>query len=159
MRIKLQPILPKRAIVPTGAQVQARIEAELDDAAKEALGYYQKTTRTWHTNVNFTITKTKFGRSVGTRSRIFTYVDRGTKAHIIRARNAKTLAFATGGWPKTRPNTLASYNGAVGKTNVFAQEVHHPGTEARDFTPAVNRKMQASWKRRAKVLSKDLARG
>lgn len=158
MRVKITPILPKRKLA-TGAQAQARIEAELDDAAKEAHGLYSKTTATWDTPVNFYIRKLKSGRSVGTRSKVYTFVDKGTRAHIIKARNAKTLAFATGGRPKTRPNTLASYNGAPGRTSVFAQEVHHPGTKARAFTEAVNKRMLTSWKRRARVLSKDLAKG
>jgi hypothetical protein len=156
MRVKITPILPKKSLV-TSTRAQALIEAELDDAAKEALGYYEKTTRTWSTSVNFYIRKTKFGRSVGTRSRIYTFVDKGTRAHIIRARNAKALAFATGGRPKTRPNVVASYNGAVGRTNVVRQEVKHPGTKARQFTEAINKKMIVSWKRRARVLSKKLA--
>jgi len=157
MRVRITPITPKRGVI-TPARAHALIEAQLDDAAKEAQALYAKTTATWKTKVNFYVNKVKAGRTVGTRSKVFTYVDRGTRAHIIRARNAKTLAFATGGKPKTRVNTLASYNGAPGKTAVFAQEVKHPGTKARHFTEAVQKRMVVSWRRRARQLSKDMAK-
>lgn len=159
MRVKVVAITPKKPPFASAAVAAAKTEEMLDDAAKEALGYYEKTTATWNTKVTFVIRKVKYGRSVGTRSRIYTYVDRGTRPHVIKPKGNYPLAFATGGRPKTRPNTLASYNGAPGKTGAFAREVRHPGTAARGFTAVIQQRMNKSMKRRARSLSKELAKG
>lgn len=159
MRIKIVAIKPKRKPFASAADAAAKIEAALDDAAKEAEALYAKTTRTWRTQVNFATRKTKYGRSVGTRSRIYTYVDRGTRPHIIKPKGNYPLAFATGGRPKTRPNTLASYNGAPGRDVRKSYSVSHPGSVARGFTVAIQKRMDASMKRRARQLSKELAKG
>lgn len=159
MRVKLTAIIPKRKPFPTGPVALARIEAMLDDAATEAQGLYAKTTSTWKTRVNFYVRKTKAGRSIGTRSKVYAYVDKGTRPHIIKPKGNYPLAFSVGGRPKTRPNYIASYGGQPGKTAVFAREVHHPGAKARGFTAAIQKRMTASMKRRARLLSKELARG
>ena len=91
----------------------------------------------------------------GPNKRIYEYVTLGTRAHIIRARHAPALAFQLGYKPRTKP--VGQYGGmgvATGKL-VFAQEVHHPGTVAREFERAIkedekawfSRTMELAWRR------------
>ena len=81
------------------------------------------------------------------------------RPHIIKPKGNYPLAFSIGGRPKTRPGAITSYAGATGRTGVFAREVKHPGTKARGFTEAIQKRMNVSMKRRARALSKELARG
>lgn len=138
MRVKMKPILPKRPIFDVVALEQA-VEKSLDDAAKYALDLFEKTTATWETNVKFTITKTKSGRSIGTRSTIYKFVDEGTRPHKIVARNADALVFQYGEArrAKTKPKVISSYKGALGDQWASKKEVNHPGTAPREFTKTI----------------------
>ena len=105
----------------------------------------QKTTRTWKHKVLFTIQIDKSGGgevSVYTDNEIYSYVNYGTKPHIIRPRNAKRLAFYTPFKAKTRVRFLGSGNGMKGNNLVLTQEVHHPGTEAREWDIVISEKWQ-----------------
>lgn len=137
MRIKISAKLARSftGIVPL---LERSIDAAMREAADEALVLYRKTTRTWKTTVNFYVRKTKQGYSVGTRSAIFTYVDRGTRAHIIRARRAPFLAFTYPTRAKTKPRVISSYNGSRGTNWARKKEVRHPGGKARQFTETIN---------------------
>ncbi len=143
---------------------------------------FEKTTRTWEHEVVFE-SEVNVGRAAGsyvtrklgvttgaeisvtTDDDIYAYVDEGTRPHIIRPKRrrgrrkaASTLAFQTGGRPKTTPNVIGSTAGRKGNKWAFAKEVHHPGTKARKFTQAIHRKwtprfrkeMQAAINRAAK---------
>lgn len=64
----------------------------------------------------------------------------GTPPHIIRARKAPVLAFSQFYQPKTSRRPY--YYGGSGKSSgpvIFAQEVHHPGTEPRPHIEAIRR--------------------
>ena len=154
MQIKVKPIRPKK--FPTGKDAEKAIEATLDDGAQFALDLYQKTTSTWNDPILFTVKKTRYGRSVGTRSRIYAYVDKGTRPHTIRARRVAALRFALGGRPKSRVNTIASYKGAQGKQWMSKKEVHHPGSAARNFTPVINTRTKQFMARRANQAMREL---
>lgn len=69
-----------------------------------------------------------------TTSTPFVYVDQGTERHPIVAKNAPTLSFKTGGFPKTKPGQLLSSAGSPGTQQRFADAVIHPGIESRDAT-------------------------
>ena len=146
MRARLEPIIPKRSIASPD-EVEQAIELTLDELAAEAKALYEKTVATWNTKVNFTIRKTKFGRSVGTSNRIFKFVDQGTEAHPIpKSPLPYPLRFNVGGFrAKTRPKVLASYKGAPGRTPTVAWQVQHPGTEARLYTQIINTKIRLKW--------------
>jgi hypothetical protein len=141
MRIKLTPILPKRKIFDVDA-LERGIEDALDDAAEYAQELFEKTTATWETKVNFTINKTKNGRTVGTRSTIYKFVDLGTKAHEITARRADALVFQYGQArrAKTKPNTISSYKGNAGDQWATKKTVQHPGTAPRNFSQKIGEK-------------------
>lgn len=138
MRIKLIPILPKRKIFDVNA-LERGIEDALDDAAEFALQQFEKTTATWQTDVKFTINKTKSGRTVGTRSTIYKFVDQGTRAHPIEAQRADALVFQYGAArrAKTKPSVISSYKGNAGGQWATKKIVQHPGTEPRNFSKII----------------------
>lgn len=80
------------------------------------------------------------GVDVGTENKIYGYVDRGTRPHIIRPKKAKSLAFNSVFRAKTKPDSLNSAVGSSKPPKVYAQEVRHPGTRARGFTKLVLRR-------------------
>ena len=107
---------------------------------------FERTTATWEH-------KPKFEQSVSlkapgptltvwTENEIYGYVNDGTKPHIIRAKTSKGLAFKTGFYPKTFPGVVGSVPGGSFPPWAHAQEVHHPGTEARKFDETIKKKWQ-----------------
>lgn len=161
MKVLAVAIIPKHVLI-SGPKATALIHHMMDNAAREATDYFGRTTATWKTvKVKFTTTRDKFTRTIrptGSGATIYGYTDLGTRAHIIRARKAKALYFATGGTPKTRPNVVGSAGGAPGDQFRRAKEVHHPGTDARNFSKSIGKLMDKSFVARAKQLSKDLAK-
>lgn len=155
MRIKVKAILPRKPLVDVNA-FESGLDQALDEAAAEALALYEKTTSTWSTRVNFTIRRTRYGRSVGTRSTIYKYVDAGTRAHPITPRGPYPLRFPMGGRPKSRPNYIASYQGARGNQWVSPMKVSHPGTEPRNFTQKIEERVAKSMKKKVKSLMKEV---
>lgn len=126
--------------------------------AREVKQDFERTVRTWKEQPQFRLVKvSKFGYEVETNNPIYGYVDEGTRPHVIRPKKAKALRFNTQGFkPKTSPKTLVSTSGSPAKPpTAFAQEVHHPGTQARNYTQRIAEK---SRKRFAKDLRKALKR-
>jgi hypothetical protein len=106
---------------------------------------FAKTTRTWQTQVLFTH-KGPFlqdGDLVGevvTENQIYKFVDQGTAPHDIYPKRARVLRFNSTFKPKTRPNVIGSSGGLSAPPEVFAAHVHHPGTQARNFTKEIARR-------------------
>ena len=118
-------------------RVREAVENAMDDLSVEALTMFHKVTHTWKNKPNFVIRQVRNGMTIsasGAAGKIFSYVDEGTRAHIIRARKKPLLRFRVGGSPKTRPRVITSTAGKSGKVWVGALEVHHPGTEPREFS-------------------------
>jgi hypothetical protein len=135
-------IVPKGAGLNPKAMVRA-IENTLNAAAKSAKVDFDVTTRTWTDRPKFVIVKLPYERVVGTDSKIYLYVTRGTKRHKIKAKNARSLTFKVGGFrAKTRPGWIGSNKGAAGKDWRSAREVNHPGSKARDFEKTIGEKWQ-----------------
>jgi hypothetical protein len=122
----------------------------LNGAAKSAKIDFKVTTATWKTEVEFTIENASpYIRRIFTKNRIYLFVCFGTKAHIIRPKRGKFLAFSPGGRAKTRVGAVRSNKGSKGKgTTVFAREVRHPGTKARDFDIVI----QAKWQQQLPII-------
>ena len=93
------------------------------------------------------ITMTVF--PVGPNSDIYTFVDQGTKPHVIEAKNAPRLVFQTGYSPKTlaRPARTVSGGGKATGPVVFAKKVQHPGSEAREFSETIAEDIKPDFKR------------
>ena len=83
---------------------------------------------------------------VGTNSKIYEYVDKGTKPHIIRPKRAQFLRFQTGYRAKTTPGIIGSSSGGRSGDIVYSQGVRHPGTKARKFSEIINKKYERKFK-------------
>ena len=110
----------------------------------EALPLFEKTVSTWQKQPRFVTRKLARGYGVEVQPLLpFEYVNRGTRPHIIEARNVAMLRFTVPSRAKTRPGIISSYAGSKGNQLVFKRRVHHPGTEARNFTDIIMRRVQA----------------
>jgi hypothetical protein len=138
-----------RAIIPTGGTgfdasiAKKAIVNAMNGAAKAAKVDFDVTTQTWNNRPVFTIVApTPFERQVMTDNEIYGYVDEGTKPHIIVPRTKKALAFFAGGYKaKTRVRVIGSKaGGSPPGINTIVPIVHHPGTDAREFSQAIEEK-------------------
>ena len=72
------------------------------------------------------------------------WLDEGTKAHIIKARNRPRLVFRQGGFrAKTSIGNLDSSGGAAATgPKRFAKQVNHPGIKARGWTKLLQKRRE-----------------
>lgn len=100
----------------------------------------------------------------GEHKMIWIYVDKGTRPHKIRAKNAPRLAFMVGGGyvPKTmaKPARTVVGGGFVKPPThlVRPMEVDHPGSEGRGFTEQIAKEMQPAFKAEIDAAFKRAAR-
>ena len=134
--IKMAAIKPSAKAINFGRFATAA-KLGMKDAAEAALGDMEKTSATWNHKPTFVIKEQPTGYLVGTEDDIWNMLDSGTRAHLIVARRAKRLRFATGGSPKTRPGFVGSTGGSAGGDIHFASVVHHPGTVARSWSKLI----------------------
>lgn len=140
--IKLVALKPNKSKLDfTRFSTAARLG--LKDAADAALKDFQATTATWQHQPTFTMKEQKDGILLGTDDEIWQMLDHGTRAHLIVARRAKRLRFASGFKPKTRPGFIGSQSGGSSGGPVFAQSVQHPGTTARGWSKLIAKKYRA----------------
>ena len=112
---------------------------------------FNKTTRTWQHNVDFDgkvqDKLDEISVQVSTKDEIYGYVDKGTKPHIIKPRRGKLLAFKNRYKAKTTPRVINSHKGGASGKTVYAKVVHHPGTDAREFSHLIQAKYQPRLKK------------
>lgn len=135
------------------------LSAALDSQVKPALiKSHELVVANWKNKPTFQTRKYIKGDSIGMTvfpageaKEIYTYVDQGTKPHLIVPVHAKLLRFRTGYSPKTLPNparlVLQPSGGKATGPQVFAKVVHHPGSEARNFSEAIARDLQPEFVR------------
>lgn len=137
MKITIRPIIPKLNVPDFQQIAKTELRREVV-AVKRELAL---PTRRWKTTVEFYDRQAQGAQSsgidVGTENKIYGYVDRGTKRHLIKPKKAKTLAFNSQFRAKTKPNSLNSSAGSSKPPVVFAKAVRHPGVKARGFTKQV----------------------
>lgn len=124
----------------------------LRKVARGVTADFKKTTATWKNQPEFeTIISLSGGEAgflVGTNNKIYEYIDQGTRPHIIRPKNGRFLAFASGYKAKTSPGVIGSRpGGATSNRGIFAREVRHPGTKPRLFSKTIAK----NWERRYKA--------
>jgi len=134
--MKITPIIPK-TMAKKFKTAPAAVDTGMDDAAAGVLADFEKTTAGWQHPVTFAITTEGADRTISTSDEIWGYVDAGTRPHVIVAKRARVLRFATGGRPKTQPGRITSGTGAKGSAVVFRPRVNHPGTKARLFSQQI----------------------
>lgn len=109
----LDPNLFKKAFEDASREMEKDVKGAFIDATS---GWKHKPV--WRGYVRLTADNIYI--SVGTADEIFKFVDEGTKAHIIRPVKAKML--------------LLHWVDAASGDDVFAKEVHHPGTKAQHIS-------------------------
>lgn len=147
MKIKLEPIVSKQRILdPERFRAEiARATTEVKEGIKED---FRKTTRTWKHQPAWYITRRGYEWFIGTKDKIYGYVDQGTSPHIIKPRSpgGRLHFFGSGFKPKSRVGYIDSYAGKTAtKDERFAKVVHHPGTEARQFSVKIAEKWRKKW--------------
>lgn len=159
--------MTKSVITSNTSQVSARfrkmarnlpgvVDKSIHDLVEdEALPLFEKTVATWQRQPRFMTRKTARGYGIEVDPLFpFNYVDKGTKPHTITARNVMLLRFTVPSRAKTRPNVITSYAGSRGNQWVSKRTVHHPGTEARNFSDIILKRIQS---RAANRVRKDLS--
>lgn len=84
----------------------------------------------------------------GPNAGIYEIVDQGSPPHIIRPVKAKMLVFRTDYKSKTlaKPARTVAGGGKATGPLVFAKLVHHPGSEAREFSKVIAKDIQPQFK-------------
>ncbi len=84
----------------------------------------------------------------GPNAGIYEIVDQGSPPHIIKPVKAKMLVFRLGYKSKTlaKPARTVSGGGKATGDVVFAKLVHHPGSEAREFSKVIAKDIQPQFK-------------
>ena len=145
--VYFKPIVFKGDLIPL-AEIDAAVDRAGEKIAKGALKDFEGTVRTWRKPPKFFIRRYRPGSYyVGTNNRIYKYVNDGTDAHLIVAKNAPFLMFKVPFSPKSKPGSLSSRKGRVGKNWRRKRQVMHPGTEARRFDLAIRDKRQPMYER------------
>jgi hypothetical protein len=122
--IRLKPIIPK-TMAAKFRQAPDAVQKGMREAAEAVKADFEKTTSGWKHQPEFSIDGDGMNFTISTDDEIYGYVDKGTRPHIIVAKNARVLRFETGG------------------DIVFTPRVNHPGTKARLFTEQIAK----SWRR------------
>ncbi len=113
------------------------------ESALQAQQMFKDTTATWTHQPSFEIDHEGTGRwSVATDDQIYHWVDQGTSAHVIRARNAPLLVFRVPFTAKTMPRFIGSRPGSRGDQWVSKKQVMHPGTKPREFRRIIAQRAQ-----------------
>lgn len=160
MKITLQPIIPKGKTIFDIDRFNAEIKASQREVSTGILNDFKKTVRTWKHRVIWYSTRRGDDYWIGTKDKIYSYVDLGTKAHIIKPKKpGYRLRFYRSGFkPKSRVGYIDSYMGKqANKDLTFAKVVHHPGTEARNFSEKISKKWQKTWISRLRLAIKRAA--
>lgn len=142
--IVLRSIKPKKKIFDLD-RFDSESAKALNDTIDMAERDFEKTVSTWKDKPSFTKKKasaSKLKAEVYTQHAIYTYVVRGTKAHVITPKRAPVLRFQPGFTPKTFPRRISSSRGSRSGNFVAAKKVFHPGTEARDFDIVIAEQLQ-----------------
>lgn len=146
MIVRFRPIIPKLPDLDLSKIAQQELEKEAKTIQRE-LGY---PTKTWKRKVTFEIDHaTDKQVQVSTDDKVYEYLDKGTKPHIIRPKRAKRLHFFASGFvAKTRVGILNARAGRKAtKDETFAQEVHHPGIRARKWSKLVRERSKLRFQR------------
>lgn len=147
MKIRMEPIVSKQRHLDP-ARFKAEIERATSEVKEGIKADFQKTTRTWKHQPTWYITRRGYDWFIGTKDKIYGYVDEGTAPHIIQPKRpgGRLHFFGSGFKPKSRVGYIDSYAGATAnKDERFAKVVHHPGTEARKFTVKIAEKWRKKW--------------
>lgn len=154
MRI-LARLIRGRKESPNWKGIVKEVERTIDATVKpEVLQYFERIVKSWKHKPGFRARKRATRQEIviwvyptGEHKAIWGYVSRGTRPHVIRPVKAQALHFRTGYQPRTRPGGQYRGPGQATGDYVFAQEVQHPGTKARDFERHIARWYRPKFRR------------
>lgn len=150
-----------KAIIPPKFNDQAMYQV-LRDAAqgfgKFLVKDFERTTNGWRmAKPTFTAVTQIQGNKIYTFVRlsgdkkaieVWHYLDRGTKPHIIKPKNPKgRLVFNSQYQRGSVPGQLDTFRSSSGGEKIYAKEVHHPGTEAREWGETIAKNEQQTYAR------------
>lgn len=138
---KLLSFKPPKKAINRMATAEIAVANGLNDAADYAEEYLAKPAKFWRTPASFDQSRTRWTRTITATDKRYGWIDKGTRARLIRPRRARALRFAADSRPKTRPVTMAGSGGAAGYPIVFAKSVRHPGIKARKFSQQTKKHM------------------
>jgi hypothetical protein len=147
----------RQAVEEHGKTVKAELEAETADWSNQP----EFLIRTTVSAAEIRVTVRPDRRTKA--AKIFGYVDKGTKPHVIRPVRAKALRFKWGGPGSYRPKTapaakpLRLGSGAALET-VFSQKVNHPGNEPRLISERIEQKTRPRFQRTVEATFRQMAR-
>jgi hypothetical protein len=146
---QVKGIKPKKLNVEGFAK---EIKAALKAEGKDVVEQYERTVETWRRKPKFDVLVDVGGGEavvlVGTDDEIYNYVDQGTRPHIIRPVKARRLRFQSGYKAKTTPRKIGSQAGGPFGDTVYAMQVMHPGSKAREFSPTIQKRRRKPFTRR-----------
>jgi len=171
----------RAAIADLASISRKKIEDAMDRQVKPALvKSHEKVVEDWTSDVGFAAKKVIKPDQIviyvfptGKDKKVWWYVDRGTRPHKIRAKNAPRLAFmmstdsagnfVRGGYvPKTlaRPARTVVGGGYVKSPKALARpiEVDHPGSEGRGFTEQIANDIRPEFRRLIENAFREVAR-
>lgn len=147
--MKFNAIIPKNL---NKAALLREVAGEMKEIHQDISKDFDATVRTWEHKPKF---DKEFQQSdsririfTGTADEVYGYVSKGTKPHIIRPRRARALHFLGTYSAKTSPGTIEAKSGGSSGADVFSRGVRHPGTKARDFPDAIEKKWMRSFAKR-----------
>lgn len=138
----MKAIKVPRSLVLNPQKFARAITNGIDAEAERVKSDLAATTETWEDKPQFVIRNNgPYVRTITTTHAIWVMLNAGTRPHVIRPKNGKVLTWMGNNYrAKTRPGKLTSYKGGNNNTIIYAQEVQHPGTEARDWDEAAAKK-------------------
>lgn len=141
--VRLKPIVARSSYAAMGKQA---IEDSLRRTSRLVISDFESTVADWKEKPVFFVRVDDRSITAGTDNQIYVYVNDGTPAHIIRARNAPNLIFRQGGFiPKTQVGRIRSRPGrAANGPMVSKKQVMHPGSEGRHFDRLIAERRQVT---------------
>ncbi len=147
----------KIALQQLNSIVRKEIEKTLDKEVKPTLvKSHEVIVKNWKHKPKFQAKKTIKPDVIavtvfptGENKKIWRFVDKGTKPHVIKAKNAPNLIFQTGYKPKTLASPARTVSGggkSIGPI-VSKKQVNHPGSKARKFTETIAKDIKPDFKR------------
>ena len=158
----------RRILVSRDQILREELRVEVEAAADELVRLHKATISDWSFDVRFirqvSVTRTLIGAIVRPDARtrggkIYTYVDKGTGLHGPKGQaykipkfvssTSKLLKFRTNYQPKTLPGARHHAGPGVASGGwVTAEQVTHPGIEAREFSATYIKRLSPDWRRR-----------
>lgn len=149
MKITFEPIIPKKKVFDPARYI-AEVDRAVITSKNGVQADFKKTTATWSHQPKWYATRRGYIWYIGTSDVIYSYVDEGTRPHVIRPKRpgGRLRFFRTGFKPKSRVGYIASYAGQkANKDLTYTRVVHHPGTKARRFSEKIKEKWEKEFKR------------